>query len=77
MCVIVIITTIITTDSLSNLTGKEYRKGTVSALLTFFIVGFCVLLNFFLIDANDRLIKESKGKCPEYQEIKAYTLKNK
>jgi hypothetical protein len=39
--------------------------------------GISLLLNFTLIDMNDTLVKENKSKCPEYQEIKAYTLKKK
>lgn len=63
--------------ALVKLNGKEHLKGFLSLIGITFICVISLFLNFVLIDVNDTLVKESKGKCPEYQEIKAYTLKKK
>ena len=54
---------------------KSHLKGFLSLIGLTFIRAMSLFLNFVLIDINDTLIKENKGKCPEYKEVKAYVLK--
>ena len=63
--------------ALIKVDNKLYLKGFLSLIGITFVCSISLLLNFILIDMNDTLVKENKGKCPEYQEIKAYTLKKK
>jgi hypothetical protein len=63
--------------ALVKLDGKEHLKGFLSLIGITFVCAISLLLNFTLIDMNDTLVKENKSKRPEYQEIKAYTLKKK
>jgi uncharacterized membrane protein len=63
--------------SISNLNGKEFTKGFYSLFGMALILSISIVLNFTLIDQNNRLVKENRGKCPEYEQIDAYILKKK
>jgi archaellum biogenesis protein FlaJ (TadC family) len=51
-------------------------KGMLYIAILFFITGISILLNFTLLNQNDKLIEKTKNKCPEYQQVQnVYILK--
>lgn len=57
---------------------EEKQSGILWIFLMTFLFSISILLNFVLIEQNNKLIEKTKNKCPEYEEIhEVYIIKKK
>jgi hypothetical protein len=55
--------------------SEENNVKTAWGFVMLFITFLLIVIVFLLISGNDKLIKQVKGKCPEYEKIEVYKLK--
>jgi RsiW-degrading membrane proteinase PrsW (M82 family) len=57
--------------------NKEKPSKILWLFLMTFIFGILVVQNLALIDNNDELREKVKNKCPEYEKVELYKLKER
>jgi hypothetical protein len=60
-----------------SLEEKKFAIGMVWLFAMMFVSAMGLFICYTLIDMNDKLEKQVKSKCPEYEKIDAYILKTK